>query len=97
MRRRFVGGAIGSAHRPFSQELLPLLWFDANGQNLFQQCAGRVLSLELVLPDWKKRKNPPVVRRGIFILLFITLGNSVKIPFLQRLRLRLLGTAVGKG
>ncbi|EDO62622.1 hypothetical protein CLOLEP_00745 [[Clostridium] leptum DSM 753] len=32
-----------------------------------------------------------------FVLLLITLGNSVKIPFPQRLRLRPLGTAVGKG
>lgn len=32
----------------------------------FQQRTGRVLSLELALPDWKKRKNPPALAGGFF-------------------------------
>ncbi len=32
----------------------------------FQQRTGRVLSLELALPDWKKTKNPPALAGGFF-------------------------------
>ena len=63
MRRHFGGGAVESTHRPF---LPKLLWFDADGHPFFQQRTGRVLSLELALPDWKKRKNPPALAGGFF-------------------------------